>query len=174
MTDRRSRFAAGMAILLLLSGCGFQPVYGTRNATTGNEASAELTKVRIGNIPDRSGQYLRNSLIDRMQPHGQEKELAYRLDIVLSETLVNFGIQRDATATRGQLRLASTYSLKDTSGKVLLTETIRASPAFNILESEFGTVLSSDDARERGLRQMADEITMRLSLYFRQTPAQTK
>lgn len=168
MTGRRTRTAAaGLAALLLLGGCGFQPVYGTRNAVTGTEAGAELTKVKIGNISDRSGQYLRNALVDRMQPAGGQVEPAYRLDVALSETLVNFGIQQDSTATRGQLRLAGTYSLKDNSGKVLLTETIRSSPAFNILESEFGTVLSSEDARQRGLRQMADEITARLSLYFR-------
>lgn len=156
--------AAVAALLLALTGCGFQPLYAKRGPM-GGVAGEELAKVRIANIPDRTGQYLRNALIDRMQPQGAQ-EPAYRLEIALLEQQVNLGIQQDATATRGQLRYSGSYVLKDSAGKELVRESFRASPSFNILESEFGTILSSEDARERGLRQIADDITGRLALYF--------
>jgi LPS-assembly lipoprotein len=153
-----------LAAILTLSACGFQPLYAKRGPT-GGVAGEELAKVRIANIPDRTGQQLRNALIDRMQPQGPS-EPTYRLEISLLEQQVNLGIQQDATATRGQLRYSGTYVLRDASGKELVRESFRASPSFNILASEFGTILSSDDARTRGLNQIADDITGRLALYF--------
>jgi LPS-assembly lipoprotein len=162
------RRVAVLSLLVVLTGCGFQPLYAKRGPT-GGVAGEEMAKVRIANIPDRTGQYLRNALIDRMQPQGAQ-DPAYRLEIALREQQVNLGIQQDATATRGQLRYSGTYVLKDAAGKELTRESFRASPAFNILDSEFGTILSSEDARERGLKQIADDITGRLALYFTRAP----
>jgi LPS-assembly lipoprotein len=157
-----------VALLGALTACGFQPLYAKRGPM-GGTAGAELAKIRIANIPDRTGQYLRNALIDRMQPQGPS-EAAYRLEISLLEQQVNLGIQQDATATRGQLRYTGTYVLRDGQGKELLREGFRASPSFNIIESEFGTILSSEDARERGLKEIADDITSRLAMYFTREP----
>lgn len=154
-----------LALVASLTACGFQPLYGKRGPM-GGTAGEEFAKVRIANIPDRNGQQLRNALIDRMQPQGQVPEPAYRLEIALLEQQVNLGIQQDATATRGQLRYSGTFVLRDAAGKELLRESFRASPSFNILESEFGTILSSDDARMRGLNQIADDISGRLALFF--------
>lgn len=154
-----------LAAVFALAACGFQPLYAKRGPL-GGTAGEEMAKVRIANIPDRTGQELRNALIDRMQPRGQAEQPSYRLEIALLEQQVNLGIQQDATATRGQLRYSGTYVLRDAAGKELVRESFRASPSFNILASEFGTILSSDDARTRGLNQIADDITGRLALYF--------
>jgi LPS-assembly lipoprotein len=159
------KVVVAFVLVASLAACGFQPLYG-KHGPMGGTAGEELAKVRIANIPDRTGQQLRNALIDRMQPQGRPGNPAYRLEISLLEQQVNLGIQQDATATRGQLRYSGTYVLRDAAGKELTRESFRASPSFNILESEFGTILSSEDARERGLRQIADDITGRLALYF--------
>jgi LPS-assembly lipoprotein len=165
MAGMTKRSVVALAMVLALSACGFQPMYAKRGPL-GGTAGEEMAKVRIANIPDRTGQQLRNALIDRMQPQGQDKEPAYRLEVSLLEQQVNLGIQQDATATRGQLRYTGTYVLRDAQGKELLREGFRASPSFNILNSEFSTILSSEDARERGVKQIADDITARLAMYF--------
>jgi hypothetical protein len=54
---------AGWGLLLsltLLPGCGYQPLYGANTP-----AAQQLPLVQVNNIPDRLGQQLRNSLIDR-------------------------------------------------------------------------------------------------------------
>src|ERR1700733_2535287 len=45
-------------LCLLTSGCGFHPVYGTRDDNS--SVADELNDVAIENIPDRQGQMLRN------------------------------------------------------------------------------------------------------------------
>ena len=47
---------------LIISGCGFKPLYGTPES--GESASLELASVRVDPIPDRVGQILRNELTD--------------------------------------------------------------------------------------------------------------
>ena len=73
---------AGWGLLLsltLLPGCGYQPLYGANTP-----AAQQLPLVQINNIPDRLGQQLRNSLIDRFYRDGRPASPEYTLDISLS------------------------------------------------------------------------------------------
>ena len=49
--------------LLLLSACGFTPVYGTQGTANEPNIVEGLTQVDIAIIPNREGQFLRLSLI---------------------------------------------------------------------------------------------------------------
>ena len=54
-----------IASILLLSACGFSPMYGANSSKNNTAIKTELTDIEIALIPDREGQYLRNALIDR-------------------------------------------------------------------------------------------------------------
>jgi LPS-assembly lipoprotein len=163
-------FAALAAIALsplLVSGCGFKPLYGKNSASHGPSAMAQFAAIEIPPLADRTGQQMRNLLIDEMHPQGADGTFLYRLNVVIREADVNLGLQQNSTSTRGQVRLTVQYFLIDkTSGKTLLTETVRTSTGYNILINQFSSVISADDARTQGLQTLAEEIADHLALYF--------
>jgi LPS-assembly lipoprotein len=151
----------------LLVGCGFRPLYGKNSAANSPGAMAQFASIEIPPLPDRTGQVMRNLLIDSLHPSGAAGDYLYRLNVIIREADVNLGLQQNSTSTRGQVRLTVDYYLIDkASGKTLLKETLRTSTGYNILINQFSSVISAEDARDQGLQQMADSITQHLALYF--------
>jgi len=164
---RRGAVAVIAVACLTLSACGFKPLYGVDSASHRPSTAKEFAAIDIPTLRDRLGQQMRNMLIDSLHPGGAAAEFRYRLNVSLKEIDLNIGLQENATATRGQVRLTAQYWLVDTeSGKTLQHETIRTSTGYNILADQFSSILSTDDARQKGLQQVADDITQRLALYF--------
>lgn len=161
-----------LAVLLSLSGCGFEPMYATPPAGTGTDAKAGLQDVYVANIPDRTGQYLRNDLIDRFYQHGRPDHPAYTLHIEkLTETLTDLDITKNSTATRAQLRLNTRMTLKDNAtGNLLLDRRLVAITSYNVLQSQFTTRVSEENARTNAIDDLARQIESQLALYFRRTP----
>lgn len=154
-------------VLLAVPGCGFRPLYGNDSASHQPGAAAQMAAVEIPVLPDRIGQQLRNMLIDQMHGSGPAGQYLYKLNVVLRETAVELGLQPNSTSTRAQIRIAAEYWLTESpGGKTLLHERLRSSADYNVLVNQFGTVLANEDARERALQQIADELTQHLAVYF--------
>ena len=166
-----ARFARGVAaasILAVLGGCGFTPLYGSHSAGHAPEVMQQFAAVEIQPMPNRTGQQMRNLLIDALHPNGAAGDYRYRLNATITEAIVSLGLQQNSTSTRGQVRITVKYSLVDEgSGKTLLVETLRTSTGYNILINQFSSVLSQDDAEAQGLQQIADDMTRHLALYFK-------
>lgn len=166
------RALAGLlgAALLLSAGCGFQPLYGegAGGAAPGaGTAEAQFAAVQITPLPDRAGQQLHNLLRDRLNPRGQPLRPRYRLDVQLREVRENLGIRVDETATRANLTVIGVFVLRESeTGAVLFASDTRSTNSFNILTNQFATGVAENDARERGLREVADGIRARLGIYF--------
>lgn len=156
-----------------LGGCGFQPVYGS---FADRAAPVEqLNLVQIDPIPDRTGQVLRNLLIDRFYPAGRPADPKYRLAVALASSEESLGIRPDATATRARLRLQASYELIDVAtGQVVYRTFSRALVSYNLLEAQYATLVSQQDAYERGLVELSEDIRTRLALYFKRGPQQPK
>ena len=161
----RSKPFAAFALAALLFGCGFRPLYGTTGA---NEKLSNLfAQVRIENIPDRTGQKLRNFLLDRINPAGQPARPLYYLQVKTSVSRTDLGIQRDETATRAILVLTAKYKLSDSAKKTFLVRgSTQSTNSFNIVASDFATLSGETDAIERAAREVSDDIKTRLALYF--------
>jgi len=164
-----SRLLLAGAVALPLGGlaaCGFQPLYGTRGAADSG-ARAELAAVRIEPLENRVGQQMHNFLRDRLNPDGQPVAPEYRLQVQLTETLTELGVQRDETATRANLQMVAQFTLfgygNDAS---LFSGRSSSTTSYDILRNPFATTVSEEDARERALRELADDIQTRLALYF--------
>jgi LPS-assembly lipoprotein len=168
---RALMIASLFALAFTLSACGLSPVYGKyTNSNQAAPVAANLDAVYIENIPNRIGQKLRNTLIDRMVATGRntKADAAYKLEVgTVSESVYGIGIAKDATATRSQIRLNSVFTLtKSGDGTKLLERKITAVSSFNTLASQYTTLVTEDDARDQAIRQLADQITTQLELYF--------
>lgn len=153
-----------------LAACGLSPVHG-KYANSGANATvaSNLSSIYIDNIPDRTGQRLKNLLMDRMYQQGRPGPSAkYRLQVAsVSETIYGLGIAKDATATRSQIRLATSISLIDSgTGERLLTRNLKAISSFNTLASQYTTLITEEDARNQVIEDLARQITTQLELYF--------
>lgn len=154
-----------LSMLLFLSGCGFQPLYGT-NST----AEAVLDNIWIDTIANANGVALRNELIDRFYHNGYPQNPSYVLSVTLVEKYRDLDIQEDDTTTRAQLIMRATYQLKDReTGRLLFSETARSVNSYNILASQFTTTVTAQEARNRGTRDLGDKIQNRLAIYLSQS-----
>lgn len=159
-----------LTALCVLSGCGFQPVYGTHDRTGQPMAVQQsLNDIYIGNIPDQEGQFLRNLLIDRFYYGGRPQDARYHLEIdPVRQQTHELGITKSADATRSQLRLTTRMQLHDReSGKVIMSRRLVSITSYNVLESQFTTRVSEQAARESALNDLARQIETHLALHFR-------
>lgn len=152
-------------ILLLVTACGFTPVYNGGGTTSTTQS---LNKVEVMTIPNREGQIVRNHLIDRLYDNGYPANPQYRLSVSpINENTVKMGIDRDDEASRAQLRLYTSMTLWDNvTNKAVLKRQIQATTGYNILAGQFTTYVTKEDARKQGLRMLSDDIMTQLELYF--------
>lgn len=159
-----------MALLtvLLLTACGFSPMYGNSAATNNASIKSNLDLVEIAVIPDREGQFLRNELIDRFYINGYPSTPRYNLSIdKVRERVSNFDITINNEATRRQVLLSTKMALKDTqTNEVILSRSLNAVTSYNVLESEFSTVVTEQSAREAALNDLARQIEQQVVLYL--------
>lgn len=154
-----------------LAGCGFQPLYGRIGDADANVVG-HMAAIRIGAIPDRSGQLLRNALQDKLTPRGRPGKPLYRLDVSLAENRSDLVILQDATSTFAKLRIGANYVLIDVaSGRPLARGVSESTTIFNIVESEFANINAQADARARAVNAISDDIRLRLGLFFQRRRA---
>lgn len=162
------RATALAACLAILGGCGFQPLYGQRDR---GSVAAELAAVKIKLIENRIGQQLRNFLLDRLNPRGEPATAIYDLTIALEESRENLAIRKDETATRANLTLRANYVLeRAATGEILVEGFIRSVTSYDIVDSDFATLSAESDARKRAVREISEDIKIRLGIYFSAAP----
>ena len=155
-------------LMLLLAGCGFEPLH--KPADNGEVTPGQsLAQIQVRPIEGRVGQQLHNLLLDRLNPAGQPVRPAYYLQIGLRRTTTDLGIREDETATRANLTLTATYNLVSVeSNQVVLQGSSFSVNSYNILDLEvyYATTVAEEDALRRGLREISDDIRLKLSTYF--------
>lgn len=109
---------AGM--FLLLSACGFSPLYVQRERTDGwyynskfdTSISDEMRQVKVEPIANRFGQLIRNNLIDNLTPTGVPSKPKYRLYVKLNSKNVYLqALREDISATREMAVYRVGYSM---------------------------------------------------------------
>ncbi len=169
-----SRATLACLALLALAGCGWQPLYGRVNSgssgAVGGNAGPQLAAVHITPIADRVGQNLYNALRDRINPGGAPEDAHYDLVVRISETSTQLLILQDQTATRVTLTLNAAYALyqRGTRNPVYQGQS-RATTTYDLLNNEYASVQSADDAHRRGALTLADDISERLAVFLAQT-----
>jgi LPS-assembly lipoprotein len=154
-----------LAPFLVLGGC-YQPLYGTKAfSATPSAAESRLNQVAIANIPDETGQKLRNLLIDRFYINGRPLRPDYELLTRLTIFEEKLGLRKDATTSRARLSLTADYDvIESATRKKIFSGISRSSVSYNILDQQFATLSSKENAVDRGLRELSEMITTRLLL----------
>jgi LPS-assembly lipoprotein len=159
-------FGAGAVLLaIVLGGCGYQPLYAT---TDKGSVSEDLASINVLTIRDRTGQELHNYLRDEINPDGRPGAGArYNLEVDLTEAREALAIRTDETATRYNLNQSAQFRLRDLdTGRIVLTGLSKAAVSYNVLNNDFNNVVSEDDARRRGAREIANDIRLRLAAFM--------
>lgn len=161
----RRHFLSILAVLPVAA-CGFEPLYGNRDAP-GDAVFNDFHQVKIATIPERSGQMLRNELLDRLNYRGEPAQPRYELKVALKEERRDVLVRSDEVATAADLTLTASYELVDrTSNAVLAKGAPRSINRYNVLASPYATLNSAEDARRRAAKQLAEDIRTRLAVYF--------
>jgi LPS-assembly lipoprotein len=168
--------------VLALSACGFDPVYGDK-APVSSQAKEQSTQqifndIEIALIPDWSGQFLRNQLMDRFYVAGTAPQTnpRYKLEIApIAEQILQLDVTKEAETTRAQMRMRSNMILRDQmTNQIVLQRDLSSSSSYNILGSEFASQVAAKAAREGTLQDLARQIELAVSLYFRSNPQPQK
>lgn len=162
-----SRLALGVVIIgtLLLSGCGFSPLYGKieRSFTTNDL----LEFIEVAPIEGRVGQLVRIKLTNRLTPKDPRPQSLYTLHVKLNESKVGLAVQKDSSTTRANLTLNGSFNLsQNNNNKNLLSGSVRSVNSYDILLSDFATLAAESGARERGAIDVADGIVNRLAIFI--------
>ncbi len=163
---RKVSSASALTVSVLLSACGFHPLYGGANGGM----NATLSTIYVEPVEDKIGYELRNTMIDLLDGPGAPAGAAYRLKLALSQTTQGIALQNDATITRYNDTLKVTYTLTDMSGKVITSGTETGLSAYNVLPSSpnanYGTLAAQQDADKRAADDIAERIRLDLNVYF--------
>ncbi|MCP1242704.1 hypothetical protein GOB86_10120 [Acetobacter lambici] len=183
MTRTRSLFSlckatlaatALMAAPLLLSGCGFKPLYGEEKG--GVDVSAELQDIYVANIPQRFGQQLRLALQSQMAADGPEDPHKYKL--VVQPTISAEAIDIHGDNTTGRTRMLATarwqlLTIEQTPQLVTQGYTQTLDGYTNTYEQYFAQALNMESVRGRVAQALGEQVTQQVATWFKthSTPA---
>lgn len=166
LSGLRAGLFVALLTTLVVSGCGFEPLYSSSNGSTTPAVTEQLAAIKISTIPDRSGQKLRNQLLPRLNPMGEPSAARYRLDVSYSRAKENFNLRKDDTTGRSRLRMVATYTLRE-GNKVLFKGSSISYTSFNVLDEQFASTIGERDAEDRGIVDLSEDIRLQLAAFFK-------
>lgn len=167
-----SRLSVAGAMLAMVPGCGWQPVYGGARAGAPGAAQVGLSETSVALIPERSGQLLRQALQARFDRGGTGSGQRYLLAVssfVISPESI--GIQRDNTTSRVRLVGTAAWSLValGPQRRTLTSGHIREVDGYNVIDQQYFAADLEDQMVQRRIAEaIAERITLQVAGYFRQ------
>ncbi len=170
MMNRRTILALWAA--LALSGCGFRPLYGTASIPQGAEsafATIRIEPVAPTNDSDAIGHLVSDALDHVLHTPGHTEADVFVLTVLLSDERRGLAIQNDASVTRYNYRLTAEWTLKAIGGeKPAATGRSETTASYNVVDSQYATLVARRDAEERAAREIAEQIKLRLAVALSQ------
>ena len=153
-----------VAVIFLLTACGFQPMYGEHSAFSTTPLAGNLAIDAIGG---RDGQIFKIKLEDLLNP--ERKPIAnpqYHLQVKLVKALIPSVIKSDGTVQRYDIQITSTFTLLE-NAKPVFTGNVQRNGSYNVAtNANFATYEAGQDVTERTLKELAEDYMLRLSGYF--------
>lgn len=156
-----------LASLLMLAGCGFEPVYAQRD---GQEDTLDhLAAIRVETPPGRSGELLGAELRDHFNPESVTADHAYVLKAGLDTQFQPFIIEADGTTARYNVILKSPFTLvRQADGATIERGVVNRQVSYNVSESDdYATFVTQSDTLRRGVIELAEDYRMRISAALR-------
>lgn len=140
---------------LPLAACGFRPVYGT-----GGPAQALVDKVRVDDPSDPNGFHLVERLEERL---GRARHAEYKLAYTIGVSQHSLGLTGRNTITRYNIDGTVGYRLiRDSDGAQVFSGSVRSFVSYSSSGTTVATASASDDAYQRLMRLLADQIVNEL------------
>lgn len=170
-----SRSLGFLLMAVSLANCGFRPLYRQDSA---GAAVPQFNQISIIQPEDRVSQQLRNHLLDMLTPKGGPERPQYILDYKITESVGSVFVTRSDQITRNNLNLSISGALRDyQTGRLLAPISVSSQASYNLTVADYSNLISEKNARERALRDAAEQIRIRLANYFGRAqffmPAQT-
>ena len=147
-------------------GCGFAPMY-AKSQSQSNPVISELAGIRVAGIEERSGQILRNALVQRINPLGEPAHSVHNLKVKLTSTQENLAERGDGKATLGRTFISADFELVDYQNeKPLFSGKSRSIVSYRLLGPRYGSTAVERDAEERALTDLAEDIRAQVATYF--------
>ena len=154
-------------ILLLgavLAGCGYKPLYRQDGASS---VVPQFSQIIIAQPEDRASQILRNTLLDYLTPLGTPERPRYRLEYRITDSVDSVFVTRQEEITRNNLVVSVAYILRDyEKGNALFSMSTTSYASYNLTRADYADLVAEKNAMERGLRDSADQLRVRLGNYF--------
>ncbi|MFD2739685.1 LPS assembly lipoprotein LptE [Sulfitobacter aestuarii] len=144
-----------LALPLVLTACGFEPVYGP-----GCSGSALQNRVSVEEPETRDGYILTREIETRL---GRSSAPTYALALSAATRADGLNIDRSGNINRYNLLGSVDYALRDLdSGVVLASGKVENFTGYSTTGSTVATLAAETDARERLMTILADQIVARL------------
>ena len=157
------------AAALALTACGYTPMYAP---TSGDPARGQVIvgSVIAANPSIQAGERRTVQEVTReLHRYFPAKNPNYDvLDISVLEEQSTLAVQRTATVARAQVVLSGRITLTDTEGNRLLDTSVSSRAAYNVEENPFSTESGRRYARLTAAKTLAEEISRRVVLFYRQ------
>ena len=154
--------AAGFG--LVLSGCGFHPVYAPGGA---GDVRGPLSRLAVQEQKGNAAFATRNALLDSLGLAENPDDPVYFLRLGVLEQRESAGIQADETVSRINVTLTgSWWLLGDDRETVLESGSEWRTVSFNVVQDEYATLIASREASEQAGREVGQAIRSRLLFYF--------
>ena len=150
---------------LILSACGFQPLYGSKGA---ENIISDFSNIQISPTNGRTGQMLSNELRHLLNPLREPIKAEYRLITDITVSIQSLAVKKTALATRSNLTIKSVYSLIDTTNqKVLNNGNNNITVSYNIFSSQYATIAAEKNAIKRAIKELAQDIRLEVGAFFK-------
>jgi len=164
-----------MALVVLISGCGFEPLYVEKTSDSqwyyDNEFDTsikdEMASVKVELIQDRIGQLIRNDLLDKLTPKGEPKSPKYYLKVTnIDKSEIDQALRNDITATRKKVIYKVYYTLSNQEHQKMLNGNSVAYLGYDILRDPYSTTFAQKKNEKNAAKIIANDISLRLGAYF--------
>ena len=137
---------------LLVSACGFRPLYATAEG-----GGTGLTQMALVNVeaPEAIGDIV-NQAFERRIRGGQSAR--YDLSVKASEQAERLAVQIDASVTRYNYRLVGDYTLVERATGKRYTGNVVSIASFNVVNSQYSTLYAEEQAKEKAAAQLVEDI----------------
>lgn len=165
------RAAALCLAALSLTACGFTPLYGDSGAD--DSVQQRLGEVAVANIPDRTGQLLRQSLQDQLQIAGAPSQELYLLSVNYNIGVQGIGVQADTSTTRDRFTATATWTLSPIGSPQapLIQGQASTEDALNIIDQQyFQITLETNTINQQLANEIAAQISTQVAAYFKTHP----
>lgn len=172
---RLRKFLYSLCLLLSLTGCALQPLYGERERQISSSSESpslqeEIRHIKIGPISDSGGRYLRNELLFLLGGGKEPSTPLYELRITaaIDESELAVEVKSDVPLAK-LVDYHVRFYLKDrTDGKTLFVGSAHVSTTYYFRSQRFANKRAYRDAEKRLAVSAAQDIYMRLLVFFKE------